>query len=101
MKTTIAVKNFSKCYIVDVWKGSEYASVSDFERNRVLNMLRLHKVLNIPVYAWIISEHAWICQVFVKMSKSAWKAFVLFYWLWSLAYLNAWLLISMLIWTRS
>ena len=34
--------------IVNVRQGSEYASVSDFEYISVLNMPRLHRVLNMP-----------------------------------------------------
>ena len=36
--------------------------VSDFEYTRVLNMLWLQMVRNMPEYAWIIPEHAWTCQ---------------------------------------
>ena len=33
-----------RCYIIDVWQGSEYFSGSEY--TRILNMPGLHKVLN-------------------------------------------------------
>ena len=66
---------FATYFIKYAWQGPEYASVSDFEYFRVLNMPPLHGALNVPEYTWIISEHAEIC---VNMSKSAWIALALF-----------------------
>ena len=42
-----------------IYQGSEYASGSEFAR--VLNMSGLHRVLNMPEYAWLwLTEYAWI-----------------------------------------
>ena len=57
---------FAKCSIVHVWQGSEYASVSNFEYSRVLNMPGVRQGSE---YARIIFEHAWI---FLNMPKYAW-----------------------------
>ena len=53
---------FAKPSIIDVRQGSKYVLVSDFEYSKTLNMLGLHSIVNMSEYAWIISEHAWICQ---------------------------------------
>ena len=45
------------------------------EYTRVLNMLGLHSILNMPEYARIIFEYVKIC---VNVPKFAWLAFVLF-----------------------
>ena len=68
---------FAKCSILDVWQGSGYGSISDFEYTRVLNMLGLHRVLNIPEHTWIISGHAWIR---LNVSKYVWMCLNLPYW---------------------
>ena len=52
---------FAKRSLIDVWQGSKYASVSDFEYISVPNVRRLHRIclnnfgtcLNIPKYAWM------------------------------------------------
>ena len=68
---------FAKCSIIDVWQGSEYASVSDFEYTRVLNTLGLYRILNMPQYARIIFEHSWIC---LNMPKYVWVCLNLSEW---------------------
>ena len=61
-KITKTVNNFHNTLHHRYSKGSEYASVSDFEYVRVLNMPGLHRVLNMPEKFLNISEYAWICQ---------------------------------------
>ena len=76
---------FIKCSIVDVWQGSEYALVSDFEYTRVLNLSGLHRVLNMPECAQIIFEHTWICLdnfwTYLNMPKYVWICLNLPEWL--------------------
>ena len=91
----MAVDNFHKTLHRNVWQNSEYPFVSEFNYIRVLNMRGLHRVLNLPEYAWIISKHAWIClnmpkYVLISLNLPEW---LLFYF--PIVYLNAWLLISM------
>ena len=69
---------FATYSIVDIWQGSEYACISNFEYTRVLNMLGLHRVLNMPQYAWIIVEHAWIS---LNLPKYMWVCLNLLEWL--------------------
>ena len=45
-----------------IYHGSEYASVSEYEfLNPYQNTPELHRVLNMPEYAWIIPEYALLC----------------------------------------
>ena len=69
---------FTTCSVVDAWQGSEYASVSDFEYIRVLNMPGLHKVLNISEYAWIYNS--WTClnipkYMWINLNLPEWPLF--------------------------
>ena len=70
--------NFAKCSIIDVWQGSEYAFVFEFEYSRVLNMPGLHMVLNMPEYAaeWFLNmpEYAKIC-VWMCLNLPQWLLF--------------------------
>ena len=60
-----------------IYQGSEYASSSQFAR--VLNMSVLHRVLNMPEYAWLcLTEYVWIC---LNMPGYAWICLNLPEWL--------------------
>ena len=56
-----------------ICQGSEYASGSEYVKGSgyttVLNMPGLHRVLNMPEYAWIIPGYAWLC---VNVLKCVW-----------------------------
>ena len=100
---------FAKCSIVHVWQGSEYASVSDFEYTRVLNMPGVRQGFE---YAWIIFEHAWI---FLNMPKYAWMCLNLPEWqmfyfpifnplsTWTLGYLflNVYTKLEVIVWRNT
>ena len=46
------------------WQSSEYISGSKYARTeygRILNIQKVHKVLNLPQYDWIGLNSAWIC----------------------------------------
>ena len=76
--------------IIWLWihQGSEYASG--------LNVLGLHRVLNMPEFVWIISGYAWICipeYAWICLNLHEW---VLFY-VSSFSFLinvNGWLLLT-------
>ena len=92
--------SFCKKLIVDVWQVPEYIAdlqyfsapnipgfwicqsseyTSDSEYVRILdipwflNVLELHRVLNIPECAWVIPGYTWL---FMNVPKSVWMAFV-------------------------
>ena len=65
---------FTKCSMYDVWQGwicfgFWFWIYQDFEYIWVLNMQGLKRVLNMPEYTWVNSEHASIC---LNMPKYAW-----------------------------
>ena len=58
------------------YQGSEYVSISecqDFGYTTVLYMPELHRVLNVPKYAWIIPGYVWMC-----LNLSEWILFYIY-----------------------
>ena len=81
-----------------IWQGSQYASVTqryvltefwiylrfkicqDPEYSRILNMRKLHRVLNMPQYGWICQNMTWIClnmSEFTKIDKVLSMSYIL------------------------
>ena len=74
---------FTKCSMNDVWQGwicfgFWFWIYQDFKYIWVLNMQGLKRVLNMPEYTWVNSEHASIC---LNMPKYAWMCLNLPEWL--------------------